>query len=734
MATRIQVRRDTAANWRTSPTTVLAAGEIGFETDTLLFKIGDGSQQWQNLEYAGGTEPIQYNPSGTSVTDLNAATLRNNGNSKYLILGAGSVTNGPSGLTTGTDGQLMVTVAKFDYTGASGSGNERFLMTLQTLTTNKWFTRVWSGSAWSSWVEVIQTPFTGNLTLSGDIAVNGGDITTTNGTGNVFESTATTVTLGRAATTVCIADNTTAAQTIDIGTGATGNGLTKTINIGTGGATGSTTNVNIGDADGGTVAVGKNMTVGGTLAVTGDSTLTGNLAVNGGNITTTSTGTATVFNANAQTLNVGQAATTVSIGATTGTATIRNATTAITGAATVGSTLAVTGNTTLTGDLAVNGGNITTTSTGTATVFNANAQTLNVGQAATTVSIGATTGTATIRNATTAITGNATVGGSATVGTTLGVTGNTTLSGDLAVNGGDITTTSTGTATVFNANATTLNVGGAATAINVGASGGTVTVAGDLAVNGGDITTTSATGNVFETTATTVTLGRSVPTVCIADNVTAAQTIDIGTGATVAGSTKTINIGTNGAATSTTNVNIGGSLGSGTVSIARDLAVDTNVLKVDATNNRVGINVTSPTQALDVVGNLLVSGTANINGAALTAMASATTSEYLKGSGTSQVGSIAVIMQATAPAGQNNFFSLSSTSGTVTSSSGGPSYGTESTSSNLFSSSMVVLISGGVTWTGSTVVRPNAGTWSFVAFGARQDSGRNSIMIAVRTS
>lgn len=176
---------------------------------------------------------------------------------------------------------------------------------------------------------------------------------------------------------------------------------------------------------GGTFRATGNSTIGGTLSVTGNTTLSGDLAVNAAtnaDITTT-TSTATVFNTNATTLNIGGAATTIGIGAATGTATINNATTAIAGAATVGGTLAVTGNTTLTGDLAVNGADITTTATGTATVFNTNATTLNVGQAATTVSIGATTGTATIRNATTAITGAATVGG------TLGVTGATTLAG-----------------------------------------------------------------------------------------------------------------------------------------------------------------------------------------------------------------------------------------------------------------------------------------------------------------
>ena len=42
------------------------------------------------------------------------------------------------------------------------------------------------------------------------------------------------------------------------------------------------------------------------------------------------------------------------------------------------------------------------------------------------------------------------------------------------------------------------------------------------------------------------------------------------------------------------------------LSLSGDFAVDTNVLKVDATNNRVGINVTTPSHALDVVGNINV--------------------------------------------------------------------------------------------------------------------------------
>lgn len=48
--TLIQVRRDTAANW-TSANPTLAAGELGFETNTAKFKIGDGSTAWASLSY-----------------------------------------------------------------------------------------------------------------------------------------------------------------------------------------------------------------------------------------------------------------------------------------------------------------------------------------------------------------------------------------------------------------------------------------------------------------------------------------------------------------------------------------------------------------------------------------------------------------------------------------------------------------------------------------------------------
>jgi archaellum component FlaC len=50
MATRMQQRRGTALQWN-SADPILEAGEIGFESDTNKFKMGDGVNQWSDLDY-----------------------------------------------------------------------------------------------------------------------------------------------------------------------------------------------------------------------------------------------------------------------------------------------------------------------------------------------------------------------------------------------------------------------------------------------------------------------------------------------------------------------------------------------------------------------------------------------------------------------------------------------------------------------------------------------------------
>lgn len=95
----------------------------------------------------------------------------------------------------------------------------------------------------------------GTTILAGDLAVNGGDITTSSTTLNVATTNATTVNAWSAATTINSGYIGTANSTINISTGATTSGSVKTVNVGTDGLSGSTTNINLGSSNGGTVSV-----------------------------------------------------------------------------------------------------------------------------------------------------------------------------------------------------------------------------------------------------------------------------------------------------------------------------------------------------------------------------------------------------------------------------------------------------------------------------------------------
>jgi hypothetical protein len=373
----------------------------------------------------------------------------------------------------------------------------------------------------------------GIASLTGDLAVNGSNITTTNTTFTVANTTATTLSVGGAATSVLIgattgntvirSSNTVLSGELFVNGGdifSTSTTFTLANNTATTLEVGGAANVNIGSTSGNTVIRSAN------------TVLTGDLFVNGGDIISTQT-TFNVANTTATSVRVGGAATDLMLGAATGTTTIRNATVTLDGdlnvnggdigtnqtTFTVANTTATSvriggaatdlmlgassgtlsirnSSTALGGDLAVNGGDITT-SAATFTVANTTATSVSVGGAATSVLIGAATGTATIRNA------------------------NVVLDGNTAINGGGITTTNT-IFTVANSTATTLSVGGAATSVLIGAATGTatirnatVTLDGDLNVNGGDIATNQTTFTVANTTATSVSVGGAATSVLI---------------------------------------------------------------------------------------------------------------------------------------------------------------------------------------------------------------------------
>lgn len=138
-----------------------------------------------------------------------------------------------------------------------------------------------------------------------------GTLVGTQTTQNVFNATATTVNafgaatalnLGAATGTLTVANTTLAAKAITASTTLVVTGAT-TLN---GGLTMDTDKFTVADTTG-------NTAIGGTLAVTDNTTLTGDLAINGGDLTTTAT-TFNALTANATTVNLATAATTLTIG------------------------------------------------------------------------------------------------------------------------------------------------------------------------------------------------------------------------------------------------------------------------------------------------------------------------------------------------------------------------------------------------------------------------------------
>jgi hypothetical protein len=91
MAVQIQLRRGTAAEW-TAANPTLAEGELGLETDTAKYKIGNGSTAWNSLSY-----------SSLPSTAVSTTTIDAKGD---LLVGTADDTVGR--LQAGTNGQVLV--------------------------------------------------------------------------------------------------------------------------------------------------------------------------------------------------------------------------------------------------------------------------------------------------------------------------------------------------------------------------------------------------------------------------------------------------------------------------------------------------------------------------------------------------------------------------------------------------------------------------------------------------
>ena len=144
MATRMQQRRGTAAQW-TAANPVLAAGEIGFETDTNQFKIGDGSSVWSTISYFKNLEDLGGLDDFTLISREGVAngvaTLNSSGHIPISQLGS-IIANAPATLDTLQELASYVTTLdglvsdhNIDTTNVHGIANTANLATTSQVST-----------------------------------------------------------------------------------------------------------------------------------------------------------------------------------------------------------------------------------------------------------------------------------------------------------------------------------------------------------------------------------------------------------------------------------------------------------------------------------------------------------------------------------------------------------------------------------------------------------------------
>ena len=124
MADRIQIRRDTAANW-TSANSVLAQGELGIQTDTGKLKAGDGSPAWSSHSYytLGTTGAAMYSDATANFTgDLQKSGVSVPSYSDTTANFTGALQK--SGVPVAADANLNTFIGAVDFPAADGSADQ----------------------------------------------------------------------------------------------------------------------------------------------------------------------------------------------------------------------------------------------------------------------------------------------------------------------------------------------------------------------------------------------------------------------------------------------------------------------------------------------------------------------------------------------------------------------------------------------------------------------------------
>jgi plastocyanin len=192
-----------------------------------------------------GTGTITTTDVGLANKTINIGTgdITNAGSVSNINIGTGTINAGTSNIVLGSSSAYtqVIGVVALPGTTTIGSTSALEISRLQGVASN------------------IQTQLDSKAATASPTFTT--SLITTSPSFDLFNTAATTLNVGGAATTLAIGSTSTATKTLNLFNGATISGATKTVNIGTQGASGSTTTVNIGSSVSGAT---NNITLNGT--------------------------------------------------------------------------------------------------------------------------------------------------------------------------------------------------------------------------------------------------------------------------------------------------------------------------------------------------------------------------------------------------------------------------------------------------------------------------------------
>jgi hypothetical protein len=199
MATRMQQRRGTAAQW-TQADPILAAGEIGFESDTGQFKIGDGINHWEELSYFKNLEDL-----GGDLDDYIPLTQKGANNGVATLTAQGQVASAQLTSLIDSASASYNTLGKIE-TEISGAGG----VVAQKIT-------VAEGNAAVDATTKANNAKTGaETTAAGYVSTHSADTTDVHGIANTADLVTLTGTQTLTGKTISAADNTVTVNAADI--------------------------------------------------------------------------------------------------------------------------------------------------------------------------------------------------------------------------------------------------------------------------------------------------------------------------------------------------------------------------------------------------------------------------------------------------------------------------------------------------------------------------------------